>query len=86
MGWLESIKWPAFQLWTDRSNTRSKIKYSIDPWSFVVGSKFSFIKINHRKLRNSKSKKIMDVVEYALRNTKIESGKIFVISGLNHEL
>lgn len=28
----------------------------------------------------------MDVVEYALKNTKIESGKIFVISGLNHEL
>ena len=43
-----------------------------------------FIKINEGKLRNSKSKKIIDVVEYALRNTKIESGKIFVISGLNH--
>jgi len=44
------------------------------------------MKINHRKLRNSQSKKIIDVVEYALKNTRIESGKIFVISGINHEL
>lgn len=39
------------------------------------------------KFRSSScSKKIMEVVEYALKHTKSESGKIFVVSGLSHEL